>query len=261
MNFKLLPLIMVGFLAFKPIHIKESNGVKDGNGDDKKKVVTKKNEKELAAVKTTKGSFKLDAMNKVILSNYLDLEQKNFEKPELQSFITAFKGYHKLKAEGKIIKDVLTIIDFTQSSTDKRMWVIDMVKNEIIFQTVVSHGRNSGKEYANDFSNKPESFKSSLGFYKTAETYMGKHGISLRLDGLEKGINDNARKRDIVIHGADYASESLGDKQGYLGRSLGCPALPLGIHKKIIDFIKDESCLFIYHGDNAEYARKSALID
>lgn len=259
MNFKLLPLILVGFLAFKPIHIKESNGIKDGNGNGKKKVVTKNNGKEIAAV--SKKDFKLDAINKVILSDYLDLEEKNFEKPELHSFTSAYKGFYKLKAEGKINKNILTIIDFSQSSTERRMWVIDMDKNEIVFQTVVSHGRNSGKEFATDFSNKPESFKSSLGFYKTAETYMGKHGISLRLDGLEKGINDNARYRDIVIHGADYANENLGNKQGYLGRSLGCPALPLGIHKKIIDFIKEESCLFIYHGDDLDYAKKSTLLN
>ena len=264
MNYKLLPLLLLGFLAIKPIHMKTSNVDLDGNGKGKKKVVTKKqssqtNSKELAAL--TKKEFNLEGINKVVLSKYLDLEEKNFEKPQIQSFDSAYKGYFKLKAEGKINKDILTIIDFTQSSTEKRMWVIDMAKNEIIFQTVVSHGKNSGKEYAVNFSNTPETFKSSLGFYKTAETYMGANGLSLRLDGLEPGINDNARKRDIVIHGADYADENLAQRQGYLGRSLGCPALPLKNHKEIIEYIKEESCLFIYHDSDPTYLKKSSLLN
>jgi len=266
---KLLPVFLFGALVFTPIYMKSSNDYLDGNGGGKKKVVTnkttpkkntpKKTSKEIASV--TKKEFKIEGVNKAILSKYLDLEEKNFEKPQLQSFESAFKGYFRLKSEGKINKEILTIIDFTQSSTEKRMWVIDMKKNEIIFQTVVSHGRNSGKEYANDFSNVPETNKSSLGFYKTAETYMGANGLSLRLDGLEAGINDNARNRAIVIHGADYADENLGLRQGYLGRSLGCPALPLKNHKEIIEFIKEESCLFIYHDESNDYLNKSKLLN
>lgn len=266
---KLLPIFLFGALVFTPIYMKSSNDYLDGNGGGKKKVVTnkttpkkntsKKTSKEIASV--TKKEFKIEGVNKAILSKYLDLEEKNFEKPQLQSFESAFKGYFRLKSEGKINKEILTIIDFTQSSTEKRMWVIDMKKNEIIFQTVVSHGRNSGKEYANDFSNVPETNKSSLGFYKTAETYIGANGLSLRLDGLETGINDNARNRAIVIHGADYADENLGQRQGYLGRSLGCPALPLKNHKEIIEFIKEESCLFIYHDGSNDYLNKSKLLN
>ena len=266
---KLLPIFLFGALILTPLNMKSSNDYLDGNGGGKKKVVTnkttpkkntpKKTSKEIAAV--TKKEFKIEGVNKAILSKYFDLEEKNFEKPQLQSFESAFKGYLKLKSEGKINKEILTIIDFTQSSTEKRMWVIDMKKNEIIFQTVVSHGRNSGKEFANDFSNTPETFKSSLGFYKTAETYMGANGLSLRLDGLETGINDNARSRAIVIHGADYADENLGQRQGYLGRSLGCPALPLKNHKEIIEFIKEESCLFIYHDGSNDYLNKSKLLN
>lgn len=266
---KLLPIFLFGALILTPLNMKSSNDYLDGNGGGKKKVVTnkttpkkntpKKTSKEIAAV--TKKEFKIEGVNKAILSKYFDLEEKNFEKPQLQSFESAFKGYFRLKSEGKINKEILTIIDFTQSSTEKRMWVIDMKKNEIIFQTVVSHGRNSGKEFANDFSNTPETFKSSLGFYKTAETYMGANGLSLRLDGLETGINDNARSRAIVIHGADYADENLGQRQGYLGRSLGCPALPLKNHKEIIEFIKEESCLFIYHDGSNDYLNKSKLLN
>lgn len=246
-----------------------SNDYLNGNGGGKKKVISKKttsktviqknSSKEIAAV--TKKEFSLEGVNKTLLNKYFDLEEKNFEKPEIQSFISAFKGYYKLKSEGKINKEILTIIDFTQSSTEKRMWVIDMTKNEIIFQTVVSHGKNSGMEYANSFSNVPETHKSSLGFYKTAETYMGANGLSLRLDGLEPGINSNARIRDIVIHGADYANEELAHKQGYLGRSYGCPALPLKNYKEIINYIKDESCLFIFHDSSSDYLKKSKLLN
>lgn len=256
-----LSIVLFGAVAFTSFTTKTSNEISEGNGG-KKKVVTKKNPekkgREIAAI--SKKDVKFEELNSAILFTYLDLDEKNFEKPQIRSFESAFKGYYKLKKEGKINKDILTIIDFTQSSTEKRMWVIDMINNEIIFQTVVSHGRNSGLEYATDFSNKPESFKSSLGFYKTAETYYGANGYSLRLDGLEQGINDNARSRAIVIHGADYANEKLANKQGYLGRSYGCPALPLENYKEIIDYIKDDSCLFIYHDSDPNYLNKSQLL-
>lgn len=269
MNFKFLPIMMVGLLSFKPMVISAPDGDNNGNGNGKKVTVVTKSStmksKDLAAV--TKTNLKSDATNnlstfdRLVLSEYLDLDEKNFAKPELESFKAAFKGYQKLKDEGKLEKNLLTIIDFTKSSTERRMWVIDMDKQEILHHTVVSHGRNSGKEFASDFSNTPESFKSSLGFFTTAETYFGKHGLSLRLDGLEPGINDNARDRHIVIHAADYANENLGKRQGYLGRSLGCPALPFDVAHNIINLIKDESCLFIYHADNLDYLTKSKLLN
>lgn len=268
MNFKLLPIMMVGLLSFKPMIINDTNGDNNGNGNGKKVTVVTKSStiksKEIAAVTNTNLKSKvnnLSAFDKLVLSEYLDLDEKKFEKPELESFKAAFKGYYKLKDQGKLNKDILTIIDFTKSSTERRMWVIDMKSHEILYQTVVSHGRNSGKEYANDFSNTRESFKSSLGFYTTAETYMGKHGLSLRLDGLEAGINSNARERDIVIHAADYASENLGKSQGYLGRSLGCPALPYEVAHDIINLIKNESCLFIFHADQKDYLTTSNLLN
>lgn len=131
-------------------------------------------------------------------------------------------------------------------STEKRLWVIDVETGEILFNDFVSHGKNSGELYATSFSNLNSSYKSSLGFYQTAETYTGKHGYSLRLDGLESGINDNARNRAIVIHGAGYANPDFIEKTGRLGRSLGCPALPEDSAKALIDLIKEKSCLFIY---------------
>lgn len=260
--------MMVGLLSFKPVEISDPNGDNGGNGNGKKVTVVTRSStlksKELASAKTSNNknatNANLSAFERMVLSEYLDINEKNHTKPEMESFKTAFKGYHKLKEEGKIKKDILTIIDFTKSSTEKRLWVIDMKNKEVLFHSVVSHGRNSGKEYATDFSNVPESFKSSLGFYSTAETYYGEHGLSLRLDGLEPGINNNARLRDIVIHAADYANENLGKNQGYLGRSLGCPALPINVANKIINIIKEESCLFIYHADKKDYFEKSKLL-
>lgn len=269
MKLKILPFMMLGFLSFKPLTI-NPNGDNNGNGNGKKKVtvVTKSStikSKEIAAV--SKSNLKsatasnLGAFDKMVLSEYLDINEKNYDKPELESFKAAFKGYNKLKEQGKIKKEILTILDFTKSSTERRMWVIDMKNHEILYQTVVSHGKNSGKEFATDFSNEIESYKSSLGFYTTGETYNGKHGLSLRLDGLEMGINHNARERDIVMHAADYANENLGKSQGYLGRSLGCPALPENVAFKIINLIKDDSCLFIYHADKKDYLAKSKLLN
>jgi hypothetical protein len=178
---------------------------------------------------------------------YNSLEANNYGLPSLESFSQAFEGFERLKQEGKIQKDILTIVDFSLSSTAKRLWVIDMTNRTVLFQSLVAHGRNTGNEFAEKFSNRAESNQSSLGFYVTGEIYVGKHGKSLRLDGLERGLNDNARARAVVIHGADYVSEQFIRQQGRLGRSLGCPALPVELNGKIIEVIKDKSCLFIYH--------------
>jgi len=190
---------------------------------------------------------------------YESLNTKHFDLPSLSSFSLAIKGFEKLQAASKIEKNLLTVVDFSLSANEKRLWVIDLELKEILFQTYVAHGRNTGNEYAESFSNVPESFQSSLGFYLTAETYYGKHGYSLRLDGLEKGINDKARERAIVIHGADYATENFINKHGRLGRSLGCPSLPKQESESIIDAIKERSCLFIYFPSEA-YESKSHLI-
>ena len=169
----------------------------------------------------------------------------------------AMEGWEKL--ENDLKSPILTVIDFSLPSTEKRLWVIDPAKGLILHHSVVAHGRNSGELLAKAFSNQPESFQSSLGFYKTAETYQGKHGYSLRLDGLEKGFNDQARNRAIVIHGADYAKEEFAKSTGRLGRSLGCPALPPELSAKVIDLIKDGSLLFIYGKDDS-YLQQSYLL-
>ena len=178
---------------------------------------------------------------------YNNLQSKTFSMPKLESFTKALKGFYLLKEQGLVKKDILTIIDFSLSSNTKRLWVIDLKTNTILYNSLVAHGRNTGNEFANSFSNAAESFKSSLGFYATAEIYSGKHGKSLRLDGLEKGVNSNARSRAVVIHGANYVSDAFIKNNHRLGRSLGCPAIPEELTNEIINTIKDKSCLFIYH--------------
>jgi hypothetical protein len=175
------------------------------------------------------------------------LNANSFSLPNLESFSCALEGFYALKNKGVIQKDILTLIDFSKSANTKRLWVIDLKTNTILFNTLVAHGRNTGEEFAETFSNAAESFKSSLGFYATGEIYNGKHGLSLKLDGLEKGINDNARERAVVVHGADYVSESYIKGNKRLGRSQGCPAIPVELNEKIINVIKDKSCLFIFH--------------
>lgn len=186
------------------------------------------------------------------------LQEKHSEIPSLEALDLALDGYEKLELE--LTNPLLTVIDFSLPSTEKRLWVIDVEKEEILLHTVVSHGRNSGLLRAEKFSNRPESYQSSLGFYKTAETYHGKHGYSLRLDGLEKGFNDQARNRAIVIHGADYAREEVAKVSGRLGRSLGCPAVPTELSQDLIDLIKEGSLIFVY-GKDQSYLSQSNLID
>jgi hypothetical protein len=178
---------------------------------------------------------------------YTNLHANNYSVPQHEIFAQALKGYYLLKEKGLVKKNIVTLIDFSLSSNSKRLWVIDLATNTVLFQSLVAHGRNTGEEFAENFSNSAQSFKSSLGFYATGEIYSGKHGMSLKLDGLEKGVNDNARSRGVVIHGADYVSNTFIKNNKRLGRSQGCPALPEELSKAIIDVIKDKSCLFIYH--------------
>ena len=169
------------------------------------------------------------------------------ELPATDLLQTALLGYELLKKEQTINRpEVITIIDFSLPSNQERLWVLDLVESKVLYHCLVSHGRNSGEVIAEKFSNKPGSYASSPGFYTTGETYFGKHGFSLRLNGIENGINDKARERAIVIHGADYVSSEFIEKNGRLGRSLGCPAVPEELSTEIIETIKDGTCLFVY---------------
>lgn len=177
-------------------------------------------------------------------------------------FEKAYRGYYKLKQSKTITApNKLTIIDFSLPSTAKRLYVISLKEKRLLYNCHVAHGRNSGNNYAKTFSNSEGSLQSSLGFYRTLTTYYGKHGYSLKLRGLEPGINNNAERRAIVIHGADYVSASFIKKYGRLGRSWGCPALPQHLNKEIINAIKSGSCLFIYAKDTAYKKNSSLLVD
>ncbi len=191
------------------------------------------------------------------LYDNLDLENAGLSR---EVFNLAMKGYETLLNEGQVVKSsVITIIDFSKPSTEKRFYVLDIDSMKLLFQTYVAHGMKSGALYANHFSNKSGSHMSSLGFYITGNTYFGQHGYSLKLNGEEAGINDNAQRRAIVIHSADYASDHYVQKIGYLGRSYGCPALPREVSGPIIETIKEGSCLFVY-APNEKYLSKSQLL-
>jgi len=165
-----------------------------------------------------------------------------------EAFNNAWKGYNYLVEQNKIAqKQYLTICDFSQPSSQKRLYIIDVSNNRLLVNTYVAHGRNSGGEYATQFSNTPESLQSSLGFYITSETYIGAHGLSLRVKGMEPGINDKAYERSIVIHGAAYVDAARAKAGIFMGRSFGCPAVPQKESSTIINTIKSGSCLFIYH--------------
>ena len=141
-----------------------------------------------------------------------------------QAYNYAIKGYDVMKSVGELEnKNIISIVDFSKPSSQKRLFVIDITNGRLLFNTYVAHGMQSGREFAKQFSNKPESLKSSLGFYETLGTYTGGNGYSLRLEGIEKGINDNASKRDIVIHGAEYVNENMIRSKGYIGRSWVAP--------------------------------------
>ncbi|MFV8354805.1 murein L,D-transpeptidase catalytic domain family protein [Flavobacterium sp. XS1P32] len=190
---------------------------------------------------------------------YSSLHSDKFDLPKLESFTEALKGYYSLKDKGLIKKDILTLVDFSLSSNSKRLWVINLATGDILFHSLVAHGRNTGDEFASNFSNAAESYKSSLGFYATGEIYNGKHGMSLKLDGLEKGVNDNARARGVVMHAADYVSNSFIRNNNRLGRSQGCPAVPVELSKEIITVIKDKSCFFIYHPSRVSKFRAESI--
>ena len=170
-------------------------------------------------------------------------------------FDYALRGVQKINPT----KAILAIVDLSQPSVNKRLYVIDLEKQKLLFRTYVAHGRNSGELYAKKFSNDISSYQTSLGFYQTLATYQGKHGLSLKLKGLESGFNTNALDRAVVIHGADYVSESFIRKNGRLGRSYGCPAVPYEIHEDLIETIKNGACLFVYSPD-PHYLQKSSFL-
>lgn len=197
--------------------------------------------------------------NSADIYSAISFENSNTLNPEV--FNKAFLGFTNLKKAGKLPENsnLISIVDFSLSSTQKRLWVIDLEKKVVIFNSLVAHGKNTGEEFAQKFSNTESSYQSSLGFYITESTYNGSNGYSLKLLGMDPGYNDAALQRAIVMHGADYVSEDFIKSQKRIGRSWGCPAVPRALAEPIIDTIKGQNCLFIYYPDQ-QYLSESAWL-
>ncbi|MDB5012387.1 MAG: hypothetical protein JWQ25_589 [Daejeonella sp.] len=176
-------------------------------------------------------------------------QQANLSSTNLDESVLkkALIGYHNFKKSNLLSADraIITIVDFNKSSRENRLWIIDLDKKQLLFNTLVAHGQGSGDDLAQNFSNTENSHQSSLGFYITNNIYQGKHGKSLILNGMDRGFNTNAKARSVVVHGAEYVSQDFIKVHGRLGRSHGCPALPPELTSQIIETIKDRTCLFI----------------
>ncbi len=184
------------------------------------------------------------------------------DEPDLNpdAFRLGMMGYFSLRSKGMVRNDsLLTIIDYTMPSSADRFFVINLHLNQVVYKSLVSHGRNSGELYASRFSNRKQSHQSALGFFLTAEPYRGGQGYSLMLNGVDTGYNDLSRARAIVIHGADYATGKYITRYGRLGRSFGCPALPPYINTPVINLIRDGSVMFSYFPDEG-YLRNSVIL-
>lgn len=205
-----------------------------------------------------KAEYKMVMNTALSIYDRMDLEDSGLSR---KAFEYAWLGYHNLLKKGMLHRsDVLSICDFSQSSSQQRMYVIDVRNKKMLYRTYVAHGINSGEEYANSFSNSPESCKSSLGFYVTRKTYYGSNGLSLRIDGVDYGFNDKANKRNIVIHGAPYVSLRILHKYGVMGTTFGCPAVPTEASAEIIPLVKNGTCFFIYY-PSKKYLTQSKVLN
>lgn len=207
--------------------------------------------------KNTNSSYEInsDVDNNKLLVENLYTECELTDKLDFNVFKHAFDGYSSIEMANK---KLLSIIDYSKPSTEKRFFIIDVENHKLLYQTLVAHGKKSGYLNATKFSNKIGSYKSSLGFYRTGNSYFGIRGYSLQLEGLEKGINDNARLRGIIIHGANYVDERLANGNGVIGRSWGCPAVSKKLSKEIINLLKGGSLLYIY-ADDELYKENSVI--
>jgi hypothetical protein len=211
------------------------------------------NENVTATGKTIEGTSELSStvatpktLNEYITNVYKTIDFGN-NKLGTEVFAAAYKGYLNLKQADLLSNpNILTVIDFTKSSSENRLWVIDLAKKKVLINDLVAHGQGSGGEYATTFSNTHSSHQSSIGFYVTDQTYVGKHGNSLRLRGMDNGYNSEAYERAVVVHASDYVNDALASA-GRLGRSWGCPAVSNQVAGKLINTIKNGSCLFIYY--------------
>lgn len=211
-------------------------------------------EHDVQAVKTA---------NTIIVNAYNKIDFSSVDKLDYDVFAKAYIGYMNLRANNKLNteKQILTICDYSKSANTNRMWLIDLANNTVLLNTYVAHGQGTGEEYATRFSNREGSHQSSLGFYVTGATYIGKHGNSMYLHGMDEGYNSAAFERSIVLHGAGYVSHDFIAGTGRLGRSWGCPAVSEQISEKVIDLIKDGTCLFIYYPERKYLANSRWLKD
>jgi len=232
---------------------------------DNKTVATRNAKAKFAAARKAavqramarKAELKLIGMEANMLYAETQLADSGLDEKVLEY---ALMGYHRLlKKHALRNPDILTICDFSQSSSLKRMYVIDMRTRKLLYRNYVAHGISSGEEFANSFSNAPESHKSSLGFYVTRNTYYGENGLSLRIDGMDRGYNTLANERNIVIHGAPYVSERILHKYGVMGTTFGCPAIPEELTNQLIPLLKDGSCFFIYYPSKRYIDNSSVL--
>ncbi|ARS35955.1 hypothetical protein CA264_11185 [Pontibacter actiniarum] len=237
LNRNLLPLFAPLVLSPMVTPVSTGSGTPTTNPKELKKRVT---------------NYKLMRFNQLSYNLYSNMRLKE-SGLRFEVFDKALTGYYNMRHNKEVSdKPYITIIDFTKSSNEKRLWVVDVEKKELVYNTYVSHGRNSGQEFAEHFSNQNESYMSSIGFYVTENTYYGKHGLSLKLDGLDKGFNTNAKDRCIVMHGAEYATEEFIEQAGRLGRSLGCPAIPMEEHEDIIKAVQGGTAMYV-HASSDKY--------
>lgn len=259
-NFRRTRVITIAIIAISPLLfslITPPNTANTGIHDTRMEVTTSGSGISPAADSSSVSDE--ESLLEEARSMYTEMELESLGlSPE--AFEYAWKGYHHLLEKGTLEKqDILSICDFSQSSKNKRLYILDIEQGTVLINTYVAHGKNSGSEFPRYFSNTPRSNKSSLGFYITKNTYYGSYGLSLKIAGVEKGINDKAYYRNIVIHGSDYVGGKFMERNNYNGRSFGCPAIPRKLSGEVINTIKEGSCLFIYYPSES-YVKKSAII-
>ncbi|MCQ9641450.1 murein L,D-transpeptidase catalytic domain family protein [Chryseobacterium sp. WG14] len=232
-------LIGLVYMVTTSFYLSPRLAVKNENG------ITTKTEK----VTDMKSEKKAAASSSEVLYQSIAFDPEHELNYEV--FSKALTGFENLKKAGLLTEEshLLTICDFSMSSNTKRLWVIDLNDKKVLFNSLVAHGKNTGEEFATNFSNRESSLQSSLGFYITDATYQGDNGYSLKLLGMDKGFNDAAYRRAIVLHGANYVSDDFAAMHKRIGRSWGCPAVPKELTQSIINSIKGRNLLFIYYPD------------
>jgi L,D-transpeptidase catalytic domain len=240
-NDALLPRMKIFLLAFIGIFTFLSNSISNSAPGERNV--------------TSSHKITSDEENNELLVKNLYEECSLTDKLDYNIFKQALDGYNSIDLTNK---NLLSIIDYSKPSYEKRFFIIDIENHKLLYHTLVAHGKKSGYVNATKFSNKYGSHKSSLGFFRTGNSYFGLRGYSLQLEGLEKGINDNARQRGIIIHGANYVDERIANGNGVIGRSWGCPAVSKKLSKEIINLLKGGSLLYSYADDDV-YKEKSVI--